>query len=276
MIRIVVDSSSDVLMSNDENITVVPLSITIGDKTYLDGVDLNHDIFYELLVSSNIFPKSSQPSPQAFASVFEEAKANQDTVLCILLSSGVSGTYQSAMIAKEIVDYDNIYVIDSLTGSYGAYLLAQEAQRMIKENKDIHEIVDTINELKKRVMVYLSVDTLEYLYRGGRLDRKSAIIGSIAKVKPLIYVTPEGTIGVAGKAIGTTRIMNAIVDVTRKYEPDLAHRFYTICTLGENNVEKLENKIRERGITDINRVHMGPVIGTHVGTEAFGIIYIRK
>ncbi|MBR3694463.1 MAG: DegV family EDD domain-containing protein, partial [Erysipelotrichales bacterium] len=135
MIRIVVDSSSDILPKNDENITVVPLFITIGDKTYLDGVDLNHDIFYELLVSSNIFPKSSQPSPQAFASVFEEAKANQDTVLCILLSSGVSGTYQSAMIAKEIVDYDNIYVIDSLTGSYGAYLLAQEAQRMIKENK---------------------------------------------------------------------------------------------------------------------------------------------
>lgn len=276
MIRIVVDSSSDILPKNDENITVVPLSITIGDKTYLDGVDLNHDIFYELLVSSNIFPKSSQPSPQAFADLFEDAKAKGDNLLCILLSSGVSGTYQSAMIAKEMVDYDNIYVIDSLTGSYGAYLLAQEAQRMIKENKDIHEIVDTINKLKKRVMVYLSVDTLEYLYRGGRLDRKSAVIGSIAKVKPLIYVTPEGTIGVAGKAIGTTRIMNALVDVTKKNEVDPSHNFYTICTLGTHNVEKLENKLQESGIKEINRIQMGPVVGTHVGPEAFGIIYIRK
>lgn len=276
MIRIVVDSSSDVLMSNDENIAVVPLSITFGDKTYLDDVELSHDKFYELLVSSNNFPKSSQPSPQTFADLFEEAKANGDTLLCILLSSGVSGTYQSAMIAKSMVEYENVHVIDSLTGSRGAYLLAQEAQRMIKENIDILEIVDHLNELKKRVMVYLSVDTLEYLYRGGRLDRKSAVIGSIAKVKPMIYVTPEGTIAVAGKAIGTTRVMNALVDVTKKYEPDPDHAFYTICTLGTNNIEKLEGKLRERGISDFNRIQMGPVVGTHVGPEAFGIIYIRK
>ena len=170
-----------------------------------------------MLVKTDDFPKSSQPAPQLFVDVFEGAKKNHDTLLCIMLSSGVSGTYQSAVLAKNIVEYDNIYIVDSLTGSYGTYLLVQEAQKMIAEGKAIEEIVERIEELKKNTMVYLSVDTLEYLYRGGRLDKKSAMIGSIAKVKPIIYVTKEGTIGVDGKVIGTNRAMNAIVDITKEY-----------------------------------------------------------
>ncbi|MBR5794977.1 MAG: DegV family protein [Erysipelotrichaceae bacterium] len=276
MIRIVVDSSSDVAIHNNENITVVPLSITLNNKTYLDGVELGHDEFYDMLVKTDDFPKSSQPAPQLFVDVFEEAKKNNDTLLCIMLSSGVSGTYQSAVLAKNIVEYDNIYIVDSLTGSYGAYLLVQEAQKMIVEGKAIEEIVERIEELKKNTMVYLSVDTLEYLYRGGRLDKKSAMIGSIAKVKPIIYVTKEGTIGVAGKVIGTNRAMNAIVDITKEHPIDTNHKFYTICTVGTKNIEKLEAKLHEAGITNIERIQMGPVVGTHTGPETYGIIYLKK
>lgn len=276
MIRIVVDSSSDVAICNNENITVVPLSITLNNKTYLDGIELGHDEFYDMLVKTDDFPKSSQPAPQLFVDVFEEAKKNNDTLLCIMLSSGVSGTYQSAVLAKNIVEYDNIYIVDSLTGSYGTYLLVQEAQKMIAEGKAIEEIVERIEELKKNTMVYLSVDTLEYLYRGGRLDKKSAMIGSIAKVKPIIYVTKEGTIGVAGKVIGTNRAMNAIVDITKEYPIDTNHKFYTICTVGTKNIEKLEAKLQEAGITNIERIQMGPVVGTHTGPETYGIIYLKK
>ena len=276
MIRIVVDSSSDIAICNNENITVVPLSITLNNKTYLDGIELGHDEFYDMLVKTDDFPKSSQPAPQLFVDVFEEAKKNHDTLLCIMLSSGVSGTYQSAVLAKNIVEYDNIYIVDSLTGSYGTYLLVQEAQKMIAEGKAIEEIVERIEELKKNTMVYLSVDTLEYLYRGGRLDKKSAMIGSIAKVKPIIYVTKEGTIGVDGKVIGTNRAMNAIVDITKEYPIDTNHKFYTICTAGAKNIEKLEAKLHEAGITNIERIQMGPVVGTHTGPETYGIIYLRK
>jgi len=276
MIRIVVDSSSDVAIHNNENITVVPLSITLNNKTYLDGIELGHDEFYDMLVKTDDFPKSSQPAPQLFVDVFEEAKKNNDTVLCIMLSSGVSGTYQSAALAKNMVEYDNVYIVDSLTGSVGIYLLVQEAQKMIAEGKAIEEIVERIEELKKNTMVYLSVDTLEYLYRGGRLDKKSAMIGSLAKVKPIIYVTKEGTIGVAGKAIGTNRAMNAIVDITKEYPIDTNHKFYTICTVGTKNIEKLEAKLQEAGITNIERIQMGPVVGTHTGPETYGIIYLKK
>ena len=261
---------------NNENITVVPLSITLNNKTYLDGIELGHDEFYDMLVKTDDFPKLSQPAPQLFVDVFEEAKKNNDTVLCIMLSSGVSGTYQSAVLAKNMVEYDNIYIVDSLTGSYGTYLLVQEAQKMIVEGNAIEEIVERMEELKKNAMVYLSVDTLEYLYRGGRLDKKSAMIGSLAKVKPIIYVTKEGTIGVAAKAIGTNRAMNAIVDITKEYPIDTNHKFYTICTVGTKNIEKLETKLHEVGITNIERIQMGPVVGTHTGPETYGIIYLRK
>ena len=276
MIRILVDSASDVPYSNSENIYVVPLSVTINEKTYLDGAQLGHDEFYDMLTSTDTFPKSSHPSPQAFAEAFEKAKENNEELICILLSSGVSGTYQSACLAKNIVGYDNIHIIDSLTGSYGVYLLVQQAQKMIEQGCSAQEIVAEIESLKERVMVYLSVDTLEYLYRGGRLSKTSALIGSVAKIKPVIYVTEKGTIGVFNKQIGISRAINALVDVAKNNPADSQHSFYTICTAGTNNVEMLEERLKENSVSVTQRIQMGPVVGTHAGPEAFGIIYIRK
>ena len=276
MIRILVDSASDVPYINSENIYVVPLSVTINDQTYLDGAQLGHDEFYEMLTTTEAFPKSSQPSPSAFAEVFQQAKEKGEELICILLSSGVSGTYQSACLAKNLVEYDKIHIIDSLTGSYGVYLLVQQAQKMIEQGCSAQEIVEEIEALKERVMVYLSVDTLEYLYRGGRLSKTSALIGSVAKIKPVIYVTGEGTIGVFNKQIGISRAINALVDVAKNNPADTDHAFYTICTAGTHNIEMLEERLAESSIEVTQRIQMGPVVGTHAGPEAFGIIYIRK
>ena len=276
MIRILVDSASDVPYSNSENIYVVPLSVTINEKTYLDGAQLGHDEFYEMLTTSESFPKSSQPSPQLFAEVFQQAKEKGEELVCILLSSGVSGTYQSACLAKTMVDYDKIHIVDSLTGSYGVYLLVQQAQKMIQNGNSAIEIVTELEKLKDRIMVYLSVDTLEYLYRGGRLSKASALIGSVAKIKPVIYVTKEGTIGVHNKQLGVNRAIGALVDVAKNNPVDTDHGFYTICTAGTNNVEQLEEKLKESNIHITQRIQMGPVVGTHAGPEAYGIIYVKK
>ena len=248
MIRIVVDSSSDVAIHNNENITVVPLSITLNNKTYLDGIELGHDEFYDMLVKTDDFPKSSQPTPQLFVDVFEEAKKNNDTLLCIMLSSGVSGTYQSAVLAKNIVEYDNIYIIDSLTGAYGIKLLVDEALKLIKEGKTIEEIVEQLEDLKGRTRVFLSVDTLDYLCRGGRLDKKAAVIGNLVKMKPIITVTREGTIGVVNKAVGIVRTINSLIDIVNNEGVDTDYPFYTIVTTGSSNVEKLEKKLRKMQI----------------------------
>lgn len=276
MIRLLVDTASDISIHNDENIKVIPLSVTINDKTYLDAYELGHDEFYEMLSTSSEFPKTSQPSPQMYVEAFEEAKEAGDTLLCILLSSGVSGTYQSAVLAKDIVDYDNIYVFDSLTGAYGAKILVDEALKLIKEGKEIEEIIERLEELKGRIRIYLSVDTLDYLQRGGRLDKKAAVIGNVVKIKPIITITREGAVGVVGKAVGMVRAMNAITDIVLEEGVDTNHNFYTIATLGTKNVEKLESKLEANGINVTERDQLGPVVGTHVGPEAFGVIFVAK
>ena len=275
MIRFLVDSASDISNTNSENILVVPLSINMCGKDYLDGINLTHEQFYEMLISTNEFPKTSQPSPKAFVDAFESIDP-EDELICILLSSGVSGTYQSACLAKNIVGNDNIYIVDSLTGSYGAKLLILAAQRMIKEGKKAAEIVDELNELKKRITVLLSVDTLEYLYKGGRLDRTAALIGSIAKIKPVIIVTREGKIGVASKAIGMNKAMTSIADTVCDVEVDENYPLYTINTLGTKNIEKFEAKLSDRNIKIEERVNLGPVVGTHTGPETFGVIFVAK
>lgn len=275
MIRILVDSASDIAYNNSENILVVPLSVHINNRDYIDGIELNQNQFYELLTTSADFPKTSQPSPQAFVDAFKQIQP-EDELICIQLSSGVSGTYQSACLAKNIVDNDNIYIVDSLTGAYGIKLMVLEAQRMISQGKTAVEIVERLEEMKKHICVYLSVDTLDYLYKGGRLDKTSAIIGNIAKLKPLICVTREGTIGVVSKSIGLNRTVQSMIDLISDIEIDTDYPFYTIHTCGEKNVTKLEQKLTEAGITIAEREQLGPVVGSHVGPETFGFIFVGK
>lgn len=274
MIRLLVDSASDIESSN--KITVIPLSIHINNQTYLDQVDIQHDKFYKMLENTETFPKTSQPSPNAFVKVFEEIKANGEECICILLSSNVSGTYQSALLAKNIVDYEKIYLIDSLTGSYCVELLANEAQKCINEGKSVTEIIDILESLKKRTRIYLSVDTLEYLYRGGRLNKVSAMIGNITKIKPIITVTREGTIEVATKGVGLFRTMNEMIHIIQKEEIDENYNVYSIYTTYSENIEKFEKKLSANEIKLTNRKQLGPVVGSHLGPKAFGIMYISK
>lgn len=276
MIRLLVDSASDILQNNAENIYVVPLSINILDKDYLDGVEINNDDFYTKLTSGKVYSKTAAPSPEAYIKIFEEVKANGDELICLLLSSGVSGTYQSACIAKDVVDYDKIHVVDTLTGSYGVKLLTIEAQRMISQGATCEQIIEKIHDLKKRVKVFLSVDTLDYLHRGGRLDKKSAIIGNIAKVKPIIYVSPEGKVEMYSKTIGLKKSMKFILNVALENGVDTDYPFYSIYTYGTENPEKFEAIAKENGIHVSERSQFGPVVGTHCGPEAYGCIYISK
>lgn len=276
MIRILVDSASDILFTNTEDIIVVPLSVNIGEKNYLDGIDLNHEKFYNYLTQSDVFPKTSQPSPQAFVDEFEKIKDAGDEVICIILSSGISGTFQSANLAKSIVDYDKIHLVDSKSAIFGVKILVDVAKKMIEEGKQAEEIVAHLEDIKSKIQIYCSVDTLEYLARGGRLDKTAAVIGGIAKIKPIIELNREGKINVVAKTIGTLRAMNSIIDIAERKEIDTDYPVYSIYTSGTKNVEKLEKKLADNGIALAGRNQLGPVIGTHVGPEAFGIVFMTK
>ena len=278
MIHLLVDSSSDYTMEEikEKNIHYVPLTVMLGENSYKDGLELTPDRFYEMLTSSKEFPKTSQPSPQDFLEVFEAAKEQGDDVICVLLSSSLSGTCQSAHLAKDMVDYDRIYIVDSLTATIMIKVLVNHAYNLIKEGLPAADIAERLNSLKGKVKVAAALDTLEYLYRGGRLSRASATIGELANLKPIIYVTEEGEVGVLGKCIGRNKALNFIQKTLETKDIDPAFPLYTVYAYGTENCEKLEEKLLQGGYSFAKREQIGSTIGAHVGPGAFGVIYVEK
>ena len=278
MIRIIVDSSADYGKEELEakKLTLVSLNITLDEKSYLDGVDITRDQLYEWLIDSKGFPKTSQPSPEDFSRHFEEAKAAGDEVICILLSSSLSGTCQSAHLAKNIVDYDNIHIVDSLAATHVIRFLANKAVQMRDAGSTAEEIVSVIEELKGRVKVIAAVDTLEYLCRGGRVSKTVAAIGNLANLKPIITINPEGEVAVLSKCVGKNKSMSYILNALQEYDIDDSYPMYSIYSYGVENCISLEAKIVSKGYLLHSRKQVGATIGCHVGPGAFGILFVHK
>ena len=277
MIRILVDSSSDILANDypEKVCSVIPLKVNFDGEEYFDGVNLDRNEFYEKLTGSQVFPKTSQPSPQAFLEMFEEAKEAGDEVIAVLLSSKISGTYQNALLAKSMADYEKIYVVDSLSASYGIQFLVNEAFKLIDEGMEAAQIVERIEELKKRIQIYISVETLEYLYRGGRLSKASAAIGELAKVKPIITLK-EGEVKVIGKTLGKLKVMSMMTKMALQDGIDENYPMVMGYTSGMENCDKLAEKSLSLGIKEDKRIQIGPTIGSHVGPGTFGLIFIKQ
>lgn len=278
MIKICVDSAADFSLETikSHDLFMVPLQVILDDTTYLDSVTLFKDEFYDKLVNENGYFKTSQPSPSQFLEVFEQVKASNDTLIVITLSSALSGTYQSATLAKSIIDYDNIYIVDSLTATAGVQLLVHKTIEMIEAGQSIDEIVEELETVKEHIHIYASVDTLEYLARGGRIGKAAAAIGEIAKIKPIIHVYQDGAVDIAGKKIGINQSAKFIVDnvINDGIHPE--YPLYSLVSYGDGNAEKLESKLNEAGIECASRVQIGPTIGTHIGPKAFGVAFVEK
>lgn len=278
MIRILVDSSADYTMAElkENGFDFVPFPVTLNDKTYLDTVELDRNDMYEFLLQGNHFPKTSQPSPEAFVEIFENAKANDDEIICILLSSALSGTYQSAFLAKDIVGYDKIYLIDTLSATFPIRILAEHAASLRADGHSAEEIVNAVETLKKRVKVIAAMDTLEYLYRGGRLSRASASIGNLVNIKPVITIAEDGTISILAKPIGKNKAYGTLLKHLESHPLDPDFPVYSIYSYGVENCEKLEEKLARANIPFQMRLQVGCSIGAHIGPGTVGIVYVEK
>ena len=278
MIKLLVDSASDFTKAelNNRNIEFIPLGITLDNENYLDGINLTKDDFYDKIQKSTEFPKTSMPSPAAFLEYFEMAKENGDEIVCILLSSALSGTYQSAVTAKGMVDYDKIYIVDSLCVATGIKIIVNYADKLRNDGLSGEEIAQKVESLKSKVRVYAGLDTLEYLYRGGRLSRTSAAIGTVANLKPIVTLDAAGTVSVVKKSLGRTRAMRDLFEIIKKAEIDTDFPIYSLYTCGTDNCEELEKSLRNIGIEYTERSQIGPTIGAHVGPGVYGIFYVEK
>ena len=278
MIRILTDSAADLTPQELERygISAVPLCIHFGEDTYRDGETLDKRAFYEMLRQSDVFPKTSQPSPADFEGYFEDAKAAGDEIIAVLLSSALSGTFQGAQIAKAMVDYDGVYLIDSRSATVGERLLLLQAVKLRDEGRSAAEIVSELEALKGRICIWASLDTLEYLCKGGRLSRTAAGIGSLANMKPIITLLPDGTVSVFKKCIGQKRSMDQIIQLTESKRPDPAYPLFGLYTYDRSNCDALLTRMEEHGqcrpVEDC--LNIGPSIGSHVGIGAYGVAYI--
>ena len=279
MIKIMTDSTSDIDLEYAKklNIEVVPLKVIFGQKEYKDRVDLQPEQFYDLLASSNSLPSTSQPSPQDYLDIYEKIKENKDTLIVITLSSVLSGTYQSACIAKDLVDYENIYIIDSLNATQGLRLIVEKAVQLRNNGLSAQEIVNVIEEYKTRVHIYAYVDTLEYFYKGGRLSKTSATVGTMLKLKPIVGLK-NGTLDVFAKARGALKATTKVIDVIKEHgEIDLDEPISIGYTGDTSSLDKFENTLREEfGFDEVLHGYVGPVIGTHAGPGARLIAYVTK
>ncbi|MGN1398592.1 MAG: DegV family protein [Erysipelotrichaceae bacterium] len=198
-IKVIVDSTVDLKENLKERVfSIIPLTVRFGSEEYLDGVTITHQQFYDKLVNTDVFPSTSQANPESFEKVFASLD-KQDQAIVITLSSNLSGTYQSAVIAAS--DYPNVRVIDSKSVAIGSGILAQYAFDLIDKGCDIDEVAEELCLAREKIVLVAVLDTLEYLKRGGRISKTAAFAGNILNIKPVLSLV-EGAINVLGKARG--------------------------------------------------------------------------
>lgn len=278
-IRIVTDSSSDFepAVAKRRKVEIVSMPIQFGKATFLDGKTISGELFYKLLKEGKENPSTSQPTPTDFLKVFEAAKAAGDQVVAVLLSSALSGTIQSAMIAKGMCEYDEIYIVDSLSATAGIQILVNYACKLRDSGLKAADIAAELEKVKGRIRIFAVIDTLEYLRRGGRISTLQAGLGSMTKLKPVIAVR-DGAVAITGKAFGTAAAVKQLLKLIADHPVDDAFPSYFLYTDDKGREELLLPKLRELG-TLPQRLHyccIGATIGTHIGPGALGLAYIEQ
>ena len=276
-IKIITDSTADLLADTLNKVQVVPLTLRFGKDEYIDKVTIDNNTFYNKLIESDILPTTSQATPNDFEKVFKTI-VPKDQAICITLSSKLSGTYQSAMIAA--MDYDNIYVLDSNNVTVGASILIKQALHYVEEGLAFETIISKLEEDKKKIVLIALVDTLEYLKKGGRISSAVAIAGTILNIKPVIAIE-DGEIKILGKARGSKQGNNYLVQEIRKNggvdfsKPVLLGYTGTNDDMLKKYIEDSKH-IWQEGLDEVKYTSVGAVIGTHAGPGAIAVAFFKK
>lgn len=274
-VAIVTDSLADIPEEfvKAYGIFVVPLTINIDGISYKDCVDITKDEFYKLLKEGKM-PTTSQISPVEFIEVFNDLLKSYDNIISILLSSKLSGTYQSAVIAKNMIDTSRIEVIDSRNFSLGNGFIVMEAAKMALNGFNKADILDKINNMIPKMRYIMTFDSLDYLYRGGRLPKTQAFLGNILNIKPIL-MNDDGELKIVDKVRGQKKVIRWIIDYMRNTGSDFSSKevgiMYTDRFEFVNDIEiALRNEL---GITRLISSRAGCSAGTHAGPTAAGVFF---
>ena len=277
-IRIITDSASDLLPPHRPEVTVLPMTISFGGEEYRDGVDLTHRQFYEKLIEGEDLPTTSQIAPARFEEAFRAAAEAGETVVAVVLSAKLSGTWQSACIAAGEFP-GQVFVVDSANATIGELILVERAVELMDQGLDGAAIAARVEEEKRDIRLVALLDTLEYLKKGGRVSASVAMVGGLLAIKPVVAVQ-EGEVVVLGKARGSKNGNNLLVQEIQKTGVDFS-RPYKLGYTGLND-SLLQKYIADsaalwEGHTDsLPTGTVGGTIGTHVGPGAIAVAFFRK
>ena len=274
-IKIITDSTCDLPANivQELGISVIPLKVLFGEEVFRDGIDLTNKEFYEKMAKHKQLPTTSQVNPGEFIEEFKRHIDNGDEIIGIFISAKLSGTYSSAVIAKEtMADDSRINIIDSLSASFGLGIQVIEAGRMAQQGKSAQEIVQRIEGIKNDVVFYGIIDKLDNLKKGGRLSSTGAFAGSLLGIKPIINLK-GGAVALIAKARGQKKAFRWVLDDVKKNNISLNDKM--ICLAHANApmdaAEFKKEIIKEYQPKEIIELQIGAVIGTHTGAGCVGI-----
>lgn len=275
-VRIIVDSTADLVAQSAARVTIVPLTIRFGDREFVDGITIDSRKFYEMLVESDELPTTSQANPGVFAEAFEAAVAEGYDVVCITCSGKLSGTNQSAVIAAS--EYPGkVFVVDSKTIALGSAILTEYALELLDRGLPAEEIAWKLLQKRDKVRLIAMLDTLEYLKKGGRISKTVAFAGGLLNIKPVVCIE-DGEIKILGKARGSKQGNNLLVQEIQKaggvdfkkplmlgytgLSDQLLQKYIAdSAALWQGNVEQLRIGC------------VGSVVGTHAGPGAVAVAF---
>lgn len=278
MVKIITDSSCDIDLElcSKMDIQVIPIQVHFGETSFDPDINLTKTQFYEKLAVATELPTTTQISPLTFEEVFTEHIQNGDEVLGMFISRELSGTFQNAVIVSQQIDPEKIHIVDTLNTTFGLALLLEEATKLRDKGLGAKEIKSKIEDLVPRVCLYASIETLKYLKMGGRLSAGAAIVAGILGVCPIISVV-NGKVEAIGKARGRVAankfVLNQIesLGISSDYGITFGHsNSIELC----KQTEKLFHE--QIGKRKFLRCEIGAVIGTHIGSGACGIAFIKK
>jgi len=276
-VKIVTDSTADLTPELVEQlgITVVPAYIQFGNKCYRDGIDIGHDELYRRIADGSLKATTSQPTPSDFAGIYNKLSKETDEIISIQVTSKLSGTYNSALQGKEMIEgKHSIEVIDSLSTSMGLGLMTMAAARLAQAGRNVAEITEEIKAMVSKTHIYAVFDTLKYVLHGGRLGRAKMLLGSILNVKPMLTLR-KGTIWPLGIARTRSKGIDKLLDMLRKnpnaYEVGIVH---STTPEEAQTLKERASSIIDRSRINISR--LGPALGIHGGPGALVLAFREK
>ena len=277
-IRIVTDSASDIPSDMYPGVTVVPLAVTFGDETFLDGVTLTHQQFYDKLIESDELPTTSMVSPGEFSRVFAEAVEAGEDVVAVVLSSKLSGTYESALLAAQQFP-GRVQVVDTMNATLGERIQVEYALRLRDEGLDAASIARQVEAQRDRVRTIGVLDTLEYLRKGGRISGATAAVGEVLSIKPVVWVD-EGEVKQLGRARGSKNGNNYLMKVCKETGVDFTMPHCLGYTgLDDKLLVKYMNDSAPLWTPYVDELPVstiGATIGSHVGPGAIAVAFYAR